>query len=41
MKEECYYKEGKKDGEYKEWNEEDELICYRIYKDGELIETIL
>ena len=38
---ECIYINWVLNGEYKEWSEEGELFCHKIYKNGELIETIL
>ncbi len=34
------YKNGNRDGEYKYWNEEGELIEHKIYKEGEVIQDL-
>ena len=34
MKSECFYKDGKKDGAWKEWDENDQLMSEAFWKDG-------
>ena len=36
-----FYKGGKLEGEYKEWNEEGELIEDKIYENGEVVKDLL
>jgi len=37
----CYFKDGKRDGECKMWNSKEEFVYHKLYKDGELVKDYL